>query len=59
MVRRFIALQPEGYRDAPKAVKSEIFRRECMRLCIEYIEELNGGPVPEGEPRPKSFAQFG
>jgi hypothetical protein len=51
-LRRFIALQPAGYRDAPKVVKSEIFERECVRLCIEYIEEWNGGQVPEEVFRP-------
>ena len=28
-------------------MKSEIFRRECVRLCVEYIEESNGGRVPK------------
>jgi hypothetical protein len=51
-LRGFIKQQPAGYRDAPKVVKSEIFRRECVRLCVEYIEEWNGGRVPKEVFRP-------
>jgi hypothetical protein len=46
-LRRFVALQPAGYRDAPHAVKPQVFRRECMQLCIAYMQEWNGGHVHE------------
>ncbi len=51
-LRQFISQQPAGYRDAVHAVAPRAFQEACEQLCIGYIEEWNGGQVPEEVYRP-------
>lgn len=44
---KFVAQQPEGYRDAPDATDPQTFRAECARLCMDYVDQWNGGQAPE------------
>lgn len=46
-MRAFVARQPRGYRDALTGIDSKVFRPECDRLCLEYLDMWNGGQAPE------------